>query len=164
MTTIDFNQKVNEKITEEVNKYFEEVPPTRFDPDQINWGDTEDSSPIQSQVIEFPKNKFQYIKENIEDIEAQNQRKQRDIANLAAHEEMNDMLSFLDILFQQAERTIMFQNIDKEAVMSAIIKPARAFFFDNKNKLRPEYIDDYLQLYKERIQADINPFDDEDPE
>lgn len=164
MTTIDFNQKINEKITNEVNKYFEEVPPTQFDPDQINWGDTEDSSPIQSQVIEFPKNKFQYIKENIEDIEAQNQRKQRDIANLAAHEEMNDMLSFLDILFQQAERTIMFQNIDKEAVISAIIKPAKAFFFDNKDKLRPEYIDDYLQLYKERIQADINPFDDEDPE
>lgn len=164
MSTIDFNKKVNEKITQEIKKYFEEVPPTQFTPDRINFSNTEEPSTVQSQVVEFPKNKFEYIKENIEDIEAQNQRKQRDIANLIAHEEMNDMLSFLDILFQQAERTIMFQNIDKEAVMSAIIKPARAFFFDNKDKLRSDYIDDYLQFYKEAIKSDMYAFDDKNPE
>ena len=62
MTTIDFNQKINEKITEEVSKYFKKVPTTPFDPNNIPFGDPEDSFPVQSQIIEFPKNKFQYIK------------------------------------------------------------------------------------------------------
>ena len=72
-------------------------------------------------------------------------------ANNFAYEELNDMEGFLQLLEEQARRSILFANIDMDVVRKVIYNPVKAEFFDKNQRLKKEYTEMFLTEYAERM-------------
>lgn len=77
--------------------------------------------------------------------------KARRYANNFAYEELDDMEGFLQLLEEQARRSILFNNIDMDVVRKVIYNPVKAEFFDKNQRLKEEYTEMFLKEYVERM-------------
>lgn len=63
----------------------------------------------------------------------------------------NDMEGFLQLLEEQARRSILFANIDMDVVRKVIYNPVKAEFFDKNQRLKKEYTEMFLTEYAKRM-------------
>lgn len=168
---IDFHEKMNQKLEEDFNKALEELCvechsmekfASEVDKAFAKMAD-EDKEEIQTEVWQMPR-KEAIIKEDLKHPEKLSESKAQAYANHFAHEEIDDMETYLQILELQACRSFLFCNIDMDAVRKAIYEPVKAAFFDKYDCVKPEYVDLIINDYAERYEMEelAEAMDDDD--
>lgn len=163
---IDFHEKMKEKLTEEKNKVssgnLTDELNVEFDEATSQCGD-EIKEEIATKVWHM-EDKERVIEENLKHPEKLSESKAQAYANHFAHEEMNDMENYLQLLELHACRSFLFCNIDMDAVRKAIYEPVKAAFFDKHGHVKPEYVDLIIKDYAERYELEelAEAMDDDD--
>ena len=100
------------------------------------------------------ESKAETINTDMEHPEELSLKKAQAYANRFAQEELGDMENFLQLLELQARRSVLFANIDMEAVRKAIFNPVKAVYFDKQGRLKADYADLFIAEYTERIEQE----------
>lgn len=170
---IDFHEKMNQKLEEDFNKALEEMCVECHSMEEFESGvdkafaqmADEDKEEIQTEVWQMPRRET-VIKEDMKHPEKLTESKAQAYANHFAHEELDDMENYLQILELQACRSFLFCNIDMDAVRKAIFNPVKAAYFDKHDCIKPEYVDLIINDYAEKYEMEelYDSMDDIDPD
>lgn len=172
--TIDFQEKMNQKLEEGFNKALEEMCVECHSMEEFESEmdkafakkAAEDKKEIHTEVWQLPDREA-VIKEELQDPAKLSASKAQAYANHIASEEMGSMEDYLQILELQARRSFLFCEIDMDMVKKAIYNPVKAAYFDKHGDVQPEYVDLIINDYAERYDMeelkdsidDINPDD-----
>lgn len=158
---IDFHEKTNHQLIENLHKIVEEM--------YVEWRSMEtfaseidrvfaqmadeDNEKIQTEVWQLPEREA-VLKEDLKHPEEMSDSKAQTYANYLAREELGKMEHYLQFLELQAHGSFLFCNIDMNAVRKAIYEPAKAAFFDKQGHVKPEYVDLLINDYAERYEME----------
>lgn len=109
---------------------------------------------LKTKISRLPENRGEAINKDMEHPEELSFKKAQSYANRFAREELGDMENFLQLLELQARRSVLFENIDMEAVRKVILNPVKAVYFDKQVRLKANYVDLFIAEYAERIEQE----------
>ena len=168
---IDFHEKMNRKLEENINKALEEMCVECHSMEEFASEvdkafakmTAEDREEIQTEVWQLPEREA-VLKEDLKHPEEMLDSKAQTDADYLAREEMGEMENYLQLLELQACRRFLFCNIDMDAVRKAIYEPVKAAYFDKHEHVKPEYVDLIINDYAERYEMEelAEAMDDDD--